>query len=175
MSTSESAVSTSAVSIDSALNMNQYFSFHLSGKIFSIPVMRITEIVEYTGVTNVPTMPDFIHGALNLRGNILPVINLARKLRLNCSPLNSRTCVVLVEVDMEGEMMQVGILVDGVHQVIDVDMTKVSDAPSMGLDIKTEFVKGVIRLDETVLTLLEVDRIFSHEEIAFSHVEKEAV
>jgi purine-binding chemotaxis protein CheW len=164
-------ISPANMGVDVALNMNQYFSFHLSGKIFAIPVMRITEIVEYGGVTNVPTMPDFIHGALNLRGNILPVIDLAKKLSLPVKPIHSRTCVVLLEVDMDGEMTQIGIIVDGVHQVVDLDMTSVNDAPSLGMDIKSEFVKGVVRIDEKVLTLLEVDTVFSMKEIAFSYSE----
>ena len=172
--TEAQAVAPANVSLDVVVNMNQYFSFHLSGKIFAIPVMRITEIVEYGGVTHVPTMPDFIHGALNLRGNILPVINLAEKFRLPLSAIDSRTCVVLLEVDMNGEMTQVGIIVDGVHQVVDLDMAEVSDAPSIGMDIKSEFITGVVRIDEKVLTLLEVDVVFSAEEIAFSYSDTES-
>ncbi len=152
------------------LNITQYFSFHLSGKLFAIPVMRITEIVEYGGITYVPTMPSFIHGALNLRGNILPVIDLARKLCLPVSSINSRTCVVLLEVDMCGEMIQIGVIIDGVHQVIDLDAASISDAPSMGMEIKLEYISGVARLDDKMLTLLEVDILLAPEEIAYSFV-----
>lgn len=154
---------------ESVLDRDKYFGFHLSGRVLAIPVMRITEIVEYRGVniTHVPTLPEHIHGALNLRGSIIPIIQLSNKLLFEESPMSKRTCIVLLEVNMDGEMDQIGIIVDGVHKVMELHDEDISEVPPLGMDVNPDFISGVTRVNGTCVTLLNVDQVFSAREIAF--------
>lgn len=151
----------------SILEKEQYLTFILSGKEFAVPIMRMKEIIRYnTGLTAVPMVPDFICGVINLRGNVVPVFNLAAKFGMPVQEVSKRTCIIITEVDLEGESVVVGIVVDKVLHVLDIPDTEIEPAPAFGSRIRTDFIQGIGRLDERIIIILDVDAVLSAEEIA---------
>ncbi|MBK1673094.1 hypothetical protein CKO35_07190 [Ectothiorhodospira shaposhnikovii] len=146
----------------------QYLSFMLKGDIFGIGILNIKEIIEYGKVTSVPMVPDFIRGVINLRGSVVPVIDLARRFGKSLSQINRRSCIVLVElVDPEGDQQVVGLMVDAVNQVLEISDADVLPAPAFGARISTRFIQGMGRVGEDFVIILKLDQILSAEDIQF--------
>ena len=153
-------------SVAQAVDVNQFLTFMLSGEEFAVPIMQVKEIIEYHGLTVVPMVPKFISGALNLRGNVIPVINLATKLDMPTSDETRRTSVVIMEVQLDDESTVIGVMVDRVLDVIDIAEENIDSAPSLGARIRTDFIRGMGKLDGDFVIILEVNKILSSEEIA---------
>ena len=145
---------------------SQYLTFILSNEEFAVPIMQVKEIIEYNDLTNVPMVPEFIAGALNLRGSIVPVINLAVKFGMPPSEISRRTCVVIMEVAVDNEQVVMGILVDKVLQVLDVADEDIDAAPTLGAQIRTDFIKGMGKLEDRFVIILAINKVLSAEEIA---------
>jgi len=150
----------------SSLDASQFLTFMLSNEEFSVPIMQVKEIIEYQDLTSVPMVPEFIAGALNLRGSIVPVINLAVKFGIEPQDITRRTCVVIMEVMLDNEQAVMGILVDKVLQVIDIDEENIDSAPTLGSQIRTDFIRGMGKLDDRFVIILAINKILSAEEIA---------
>ena len=146
----------------------QYLSFMLKGEVFGIGILNIKEIIEYGKVTSVPMVPDFIRGVINLRGSVVPVIDLARRFGKSLSQIKRRTCIVLVELsDPEGNQQVVGLMVDAVNQVLEISDADVLAAPAFGARINTRFIQGMGRVGEDFIIILKLDQILSAEDIQF--------
>ena len=146
--------------------VSQYLTFILSQEEFAVPIMQVKEIIEYHDLTNVPMVPEFIAGALNLRGSIVPVINLAVKFGMTPSAISRRTCVVIMEVAIDNEQVVMGILVDKVLQVLDIAEENIDSAPTLGAQIRTDFIEGMGKLGERFVIILAINKVLSAEEIA---------
>jgi len=156
-----------ATNIDlSSIESDQYLTFILSAEEFGIPVMSIKEITEYGHMTKVPMVPDFIQGVVNLRGNVVPVISLASKFGLEIKPIDKRTCIIIMDVQMGDKKMVMGVVVDKVLQVIEIPDTNIEPAPSLGATIQTNFIKGMGKIDDNFLIILDVVQVLSGDEIA---------
>jgi len=156
-----------ATNIDlSSIESDQYLTFILSAEEFGIPVMSIKEITEYGHLTKVPMVPDFIQGVVNLRGNVVPVISLASKFGLEIKPIDKRTCIIIMDVQMGDKKMVMGVVVDKVLQVIEIPDTNIEPAPSLGATIQTNFIKGMGKIDDNFLIILDVVQVLSGDEIA---------
>jgi len=145
---------------------SQFLTFMLSGEEFAVPIMQVKEIIEYDDLTNVPMVPKFIAGAINLRGSVVPVVNLAVKFGIQPAEITRRTCVVIMEVEIDEEHTVMGVLVDKVLQVIDIDDEDIDSAPSLGAQIRTDFIRGMGKLEDRFVIILAIDKILSSEEIA---------
>lgn len=145
---------------------SQYLTFILSDEEFAVPIMQVKEIIEYNDLTTVPMVPEFIAGALNLRGSIVPVINLAIKFGMTPSEISRRTCVVIMEVEVDNEQVVMGVLVDKVLQVLDITEENIDAAPTLGAQIRTDFIKGMGKLEDRFVIILAINKILSAEEIA---------
>ncbi len=154
------------VNVDHSLDASQFLTFMLAGEEFAVPIMQVKEIIEYDGLTSVPMVPEFIAGALNLRGSIVPVVNLAVKFGLPPSEITRRSCVVIMEVMLDKEQAVMGMLVDKVLQVIDINEDDIDAAPSLGAQIRTDFIRGMGKLDERFVIILAINKVLSTEEIA---------
>ena len=150
----------------STVKSDQYLTFILSGEEFGIPVMSIKEITEYGYLTNVPMVPDFIQGVVNLRGNVVPVISLASKFGLEINPIDKRTCIIIMDTQMNNKKMVMGVVVDKVLQVIEIPDKNIEPAPSLGATIQTDFIKGMGKIDDNFLIILDVVQVLSGDEIA---------
>lgn len=149
----------------SSITSDQHLTFVLSDEEFAIPVMTIKEIIEYGHLTNVPMVPDFIKGVVNLRGNVVPVLNLASKFSLNVKSIDERTCIIIMDAQIDDEAVVMGIVVDKVLQVIEIPEENIEPAPALGATIRTDFIKGMGKLDDNFIVILDIVQVLSAEEI----------
>ena len=139
--------------------MQKYLTFFLNEKPYAVSIMKAKEILEYEKVTTIPRMPNFIFGAINIRGKIIPVIDLCQCLEDQSSEITRRSCIVVVEVKYNDKMTNVGILVDAVSQVMDFSALDIEPSPQLGLDINADFIEGMAKLKDQFVVLLNIDNI----------------
>jgi purine-binding chemotaxis protein CheW len=144
----------------------QYLTFMLNSEIFAIGILRIKEIIEYGNLTEVPRMPDFIRGVINLRGAVVPVIDLGSRFGKQASSISRRTCIVIIEVEHEGEQQVVGVMVDAVNEVLDIAPGEIEPAPSFGAKIRADFIRGMGKVDGKFVIILNVDHVLSLDEMS---------
>lgn len=146
--------------------VHQFLSFLLGGEPFAISILVVKEIIEYGQLTAVPMMPDFIRGVLNLRGQVLPVIDLSARFGRAQSEVARRTCVIIVEMDNDGEKQDVGVVVDSVSEVMDIPANTIQPAPAFGAKIRADFISGMVEVDGRFVIILNVDQVLSIDEMA---------
>ncbi len=144
----------------------QFLTFLLGGEPFAINILVIKEIIEYGQLTNVPLMPEFIRGVLNLRGQVLPVIDLAARFGRAPAEIARRTCIVIIEMDNDGEKQDVGVVVDSVSEVMDLPESAIQPSPAFGAKIRADFIQGMVEIDGRFIIILDVDRVLSLDEMA---------
>jgi purine-binding chemotaxis protein CheW len=155
------------VSIAAAAEPAQYLTFMLAQEQFAIGILGIKEIIEYHGVTEVPMMPPCVRGVINLRGAVVPVIDLLARFGRPPSAVTKRTCVVIVEAGSDsGERQVMGLLVDAVNEVLDIAAADIEPPPAFGARLRSDFIQGVGKVRGKFVLLLDVDRTLSIDEIA---------
>lgn len=146
--------------------VTQYLTF-LSGKeTFAIDILDVKEIIEIEHITTVPMMPDFICGVINLRGSVVPVVELSSRLSKKTGKVTKKSCIVLVEVSVGEEHQTIGMMVDEVNEILEIDQTHTQPPPSFGSGIRTDFIKAMGRVEEKFIILLDVTRVLSVEDIS---------
>jgi purine-binding chemotaxis protein CheW len=154
--------------MEEILETCQYLSFTLGGELFALDISKVREVLDYTKITKVPRMPDFILGVINLRGSVVPVVDMRLKFDMAKGDKTVNTCIVIVEVLLEGETIALGALVDAVQEVFDIEPSQIEPPPRIGTKLKTEFIKGMGKKDEQFVIILNIDRIFSMEELSLT-------
>ncbi|QEL54212.1 chemotaxis protein CheW [Chromobacterium paludis] len=144
----------------------QYLTFQLSGETFAIGILRIREILEYIKPTTVPLMPAFIRGVINLRGAVVPVIDLSLRFAREETAINRRTCVVIIEMEHAQQSQLIGVLVDAVHEVLAIPDSEIEPPPQFGSKIRVDFIEGMAKVDGHFVVLLNVDKVLSLEEMS---------
>lgn len=146
---------------------SQYLLFLLGGEPFGIDIAHVKEIIEYGQLTEIPMTPDFIRGVINLRGSVVPVIDLAARFGRPPAKIVRHTCIVIVEVSHgEGERQDIGVVVDSVSEVREITTDDIESAPTFGTRIRTDFIAGMARINQRFVILLNADRVLSTDEIA---------
>ncbi len=145
---------------------NQYLTFSLDGEMFALPVRQVREILEFTHMTRIPQTPAYMRGVINLRDKVVPVIDMRTKFGLEAMPETVDTCIIIVQVDINAEALQVGALVDSVQEVLELNQEQIEPPPRMGMQLNTEFLRGMAKVDEGFALLLDIDKVFSCNEIA---------
>ena len=140
---------------------HKYLTFLLPGKIYAVSIMKVKEIIEYGNVIDVPMMPDFINGAINLRGQVIPVIDLSVRLGGDVVDVTRRSCIVVVDLLLADKAMKVGLLVDAVSNVIDFQESQIDDAPSFNGNINTGYIEGMGKTDDGFIIILNIDNLLS--------------
>lgn len=148
-----------------SLDNEQYLTFTLGGEMYAIPLLGVKEIIEYGGVTPIPTMPAFIRGVINLRGRVVPVVDLASRFGGQPVDLTRRTCIVIVEVGSEGETQDMGVVVDSVSAVIDIPGADIEPPPAFGARIRVDFINGMWKAEGRFVIILNIARVLSVDEI----------
>jgi purine-binding chemotaxis protein CheW len=143
----------------------QYLTFRLDRELFAVDIAKVREVLEFTTVTKVPRTPDFMRGVINLRGNVVPVVDMRLKLGLSQTEKTVNTCVVIAEVEVDGETTVLGALTDSVQEVIELDSAQVLPAPRMGTRIDTSVIRGMGRRDEEFIIILDINRVFSADDL----------
>jgi purine-binding chemotaxis protein CheW len=145
---------------------DQYLTFFMAGEEYAITILQVTDIIECGVVTRVPGTPLWIRGVHNLRGTVVPVIDLAIKFGLPATEITRRTCVVIVELRIDDEAVVMGVMADSVHQVVDFTPEQIQPAPSFGPRIRASYLRGMASSNNAkFVLLLDIDRIFSSDEI----------
>ena len=148
------------------LDATQYLTFELDKEVFAVDVARVREILEITNITKVPQVPDFMRGVINLRGCVVPVIDLRLKFGMEETARTVNTCIIVVEVEMDGENIILGALADSVQEVIEMESSQIEAAPHIGTHLKTEFLKGMGKHNQGFVMILDIDKVFSITELA---------
>lgn len=143
----------------------QYLSFYLAGEEYALGILKVKEIIEYDTLTCVPQTPPFIRGVINLRGSVVPVADLAVKFGLPESAITKWTCIVIVEIDFDGEQIVMGILADSISQVIDLQPHDIEVPPSFGTKVDVDYLLGMGRLGKKFVLILDIDRVLSNKEL----------
>lgn len=156
----------------------KFLTFTLKNEEYGIGILTVREIIGYMEVTPVPQTPEFVTGVVNLRGMVIPVINLRLKFGMEESQVTDETCIIVVEVDFETDdekqTVQMGIVVDTVQEVLDIPVDNIDPAPNFGGEIDTEYIEGMGKVDENVVILLDIDRVLTEEElVALQEVSEE--
>jgi purine-binding chemotaxis protein CheW len=144
----------------------QYLTFKLGDEIFATDVAKVREVLDFTTITKIPRTPDFMSGVINLRGNVVPVVDLRLCFEMSKTEKTVNTCVVVVEMLLDGEATVIGALADSVEEVIDLEPEQIEPAPKIGTQIRTDFTKGMGKRDAQFIMILDIDRIFSAEELS---------
>lgn len=146
----------------------QYLTFQLAGEMFAIGILNIKEIIEYGQITAVPMMPEFVRGVINLRGQVVPVIDLQVRFGRDSTAVNKRTCIVIVEVATgeDGERQDIGVVVDAVSEVLGIAAEDIERAPSFGARIRQDFISGMGKVDGKFVIILNVDQVLSVDELS---------
>ena len=154
------------MSTDVITEATQYLTFSLGEEDFALEIARVREVLDYTTITKVPRMPEFLRGVINLRGNVVPVTDLRLKLGMPATERTVNTCIVIVEIDIDGEQMHMGVLTDSVQEVLDLDPGQIEPAPRLGTKLNTEFIRGMGKRDDRFMIILDIDKVLSSDELA---------
>lgn len=145
---------------------NQYLTFRLGEEVFALAIGKVREVLDFSTVTRVPRTPPFMRGVINLRGGVVPVIDMNVKFGMPETEKTVNTCIIIVEITVDGEQTVVGALADSVEEVLDLDPEQIEAAPRIGTRLNTEFIKGMGKHGERFIIILDIDRVFSVEELA---------
>ena len=156
-------------------NTSQYLNFTLGKEIFALDISSVREVLELTSITKIPRTPDFMRGVINLRGHAVPVMDMRLKFGMPKTAATVDTCIIIVEVDFEGERVIMGGLVDSVREVFDLTPEHIEAAPRMGTSINTDYIKGIGKQDDSFVIILDIAKVFSAAELALAkEAQKEA-
>ena len=153
-----------AVTVDSA--PQQYLTFTLGGEMFAVAILNVKEIIEFGTVTEIPMMPSFIRGVINLRGAVVPVIDLSCRFGGKPTEVARRTCIIIIELEQDEHKHDIGVMVDAVSEVLEIARSEIEPPPSFGAKIRTDFISGMGKVGGRFVIILDVARVLSIEEIA---------
>lgn len=146
--------------------IDQYLTFMLGGEVFAIGILSIKEIIEYSTLTEVPMMPACVRGVINLRGAGVPVIDLGVRFGREPAPVTKRTCIVIIEIMVNDERQDFGVVVDAVNEVLEIPTADIEPPPSFGARIRTDFMRGMGKVNQKFVILLDVDHVLALDELA---------
>ena len=149
-----------------AADPTQYLTFMLAGEVFAVAILGVKEIIEYRGLTEVPMMPGCVRGVINLRGAVVPVMDPLARFGRPPSDVTKRTCIVIVEIEADGERQVTGMIVDAVNEVLEIADADIEPPPAFGARIRTDFIQGMGKVRERFVILLDPNRVLALDEVA---------
>ncbi len=144
----------------------QYLTFMLTGESYAINIQRIKEIIQYGELTEVPRMPDFIRGVINLRGAVVPVIDLSSRFGKQPTVVGRRNCIIIIEVEVDSETQSIGVMVDSVNAVLEIPASEIEPAPKFGSNIHTDFIAGMGKIAGKFVIILNIQYVLSMDDMA---------
>lgn len=151
---------------ENSFDHTQYLTFHLAGEEYAVGILQIREIITYGTLTKVPHTPPSIRGVINLRGNVVPVVDLGRKFGLTASPVTDRTCIVIVEANINENRTVTGVIADSVSQVISMSDNDILPAPAFGTRVRIDFLRGMGKSGDKFVLVLDIDKVLSADDLA---------
>jgi len=164
--TERAAFSASSHTVASSASMaGKYLTFKLDGEVYGLGILKVQEIIGMMTVTRVPKTPPYVRGVINLRGRVIPVIDLRLKFELEAREDTDRTCIIVMQVARTGQRTAMGILVDEVSEVLQLEADQIEPTPSLGGSVDTEFILGMGKAGQRVVTMLDLDQILGGDKI----------
>ena len=154
------------MSVNDITETRQYLTFRLGSESFGIDVAKVREILDLTTITAIPRTPNFMSGVINLRGSVVPVVDLRLCFGMAKTESTRNTCIVVVEVVLDNEATVIGALADSVEEVIDLEPDQIQPAPRIGTQIRADFIRGMGKRDTQFIMILDIDRVFSVDDLA---------
>jgi purine-binding chemotaxis protein CheW len=154
------------MSVSTITETVQYLTFKLADEIFALDVAKVREILEFTTITKVPQTPEFMRGVINLRGSVVPVVDMRLKFGMSATDQTINTCIIVVEVTLDGDTTILGALADSVQEVVEMEPDQIEPSPHIGTRLNTSFIKGMGKHDDHFVIILDIDKVFSGQEIA---------
>ena len=151
---------------EEVIESRQFLTFLVGSESFAMPIGSIREIIEFGGLTEVPLMPDFLRGVINLRGSVVPVIDLSVRFGRAPTVEAKRTCIIIMELVQDEQMLLLGVMVDAVSAVLSIGVDHIEPRPSFGAGIRADFIEGMINVSERFVVVLDVQRVLSVDELA---------
>ena len=155
------------MSVETINETRQYLSFKLDEEEFALDISKVREVLDFTKITKVPQTPAFMKGVINLRGAVVPVVDLDRKFGIKDTEKTVNTRIIIGEVSIEGDETVLGVLADSVHEVMELEPESIEPAPKIGTRLNTDFIKGMGKRDDEFVMILDIDKVFSAEELSF--------
>lgn len=144
----------------------QYLTFSLEEEVFAMDIRTVREIIQYGAMTTVPLMPKFVRGVINLRGAVVPVIDLQARFGRPAAQISKKTCIVIFDAQREGERVELGLMVDAVSEVVEIAQDQIEPPPSFGGAVKRDFIRGMGKMGSRFVIVLEPDKAFDIEDMA---------
>lgn len=154
------------MSVEVIQKASNYLTFTLEEEVFAIDISKVHEVLDFKRITKVPRTPDFMRGVINLRGRVVPVIDLRLKLGMTSTEQTVDTCIIIMEISLDDGEIVLGALTDSVQEVLEIEPGSIEPAPSIGTRLDTEFINGMAKLNEQFAIILDVDKVFTSAEIA---------
>ena len=154
------------MSVTEITETTQYLTFRLEDEIFALDIGKVREVLDFTAITKVPRTPDFMRGVINLRGTVVPVVDMKLKLGMMRTEKTINTCIIIAELELDGDVVVLGALADSVQEVIELDPDHIEPAPRIGTGLRIEFIKGMGKRDDSFIIILDIDKVFSSDELS---------
>ncbi|HBG27267.1 MAG: chemotaxis protein CheW [Planctomycetes bacterium GWF2_41_51] len=143
----------------------KYLTFALGNEQYGLEILKVREIVGYIDIINLPKMPDYVKGIINLRGKIIPIVDLRTKFNMETAEVTEKTCIIIVEICQSERRFSTGIIVDHVQEVLNISGENIEDAPQVGSSVQTDFILGMGKVGESVKILLDIDKVLGSSEL----------
>jgi len=143
----------------------KYLTFYVADEEYGLEILKVREIIGLMEITSVPKTPDFVRGVINLRGKVIPVVELRSKFNIESIADTEQTCIIVVDVAFEDSTIQIGVLVDSVSEVLDISADNIEDTPSFGTALKTDFIRGMAKAKGSVKILLNIESVLTADEM----------
>ena len=154
------------MSVAGITETSQYLTFKLDQEIYALDITQVREVLDFTEITKVPRMPEFMRGVINLRGGVVPVVDLRLKFGMTKTEKTVDTCVIILDLAFEGETTLLGVLADSVQEVTTMEPDQISPPPKIGTRLNTEFIKGMGKKNDDFIIIIDIDKVFSIDEVA---------
>ncbi len=154
---------------DTSINkISQYLTFRVGDEVFALDVSQVREVLDLITITKVPRSPEFMRGVINVRGSIVPVVDLRLKFGLSKTENSMDTRIIVMDLFLDGENTIIGALADSVHEVMELDLSQIEPPPKIGMRWRTEFIRGIGKHDGQFIIILDIDRVFTSEELVIA-------
>ena len=157
------------------LETTQYLTFKLGDELFALDIAKVREVLDFTEITKVPRTPAFMRGVINLRGSVVPVVDLRLKFGMTKTEKTVNTCIIIAELSVDNETTILGVLADSVQEVMDLEGGQVEPAPRIGMRLNMEFIKGIGKQDNNFIIILDIDKVFSSTELALVQTAQDSI
>jgi len=154
------------MTVESIVETTQFLTFKLDEELFALDIGKVREVLDFTTITKVPQTPDYMRGVINLRGSVVPVVDMRIKFGMPEAERTVNTCIIIVEVELEGEGVVMGVIADAVQEVLDLEPDQVEPPPKIGTKLNSDFIRGMGKVSDRFLMILDIDRVFSSDDLA---------